>query len=959
MRSAARAIALALLLLPSFVAAQEPRARIDPGIRRLLQPQVREALRREPPPLAGVAAAAPEPSLPPGLVEPAPRRLEGGLALAPSTGGDLRVGVLMRLATPGVVADVRAAGAEIGTIVGSIATAWVPLEALPRVVAIAGVERIEAARTLAAVHDTSMIVIRADSLRTLVNGVWSGAAGHGVIVGIYDTGLDLHHDDFRDEQGRTRVVGVWDQINSVRSPPPGFTQGFYCTQDAVQRRIDGDNAACPQTDTFGHGTHVAGTAAGDGSAGSPAFRFTGVAPAADLLIVRGGQGSFSENLIIEGLAFMKAQAAARGQPAVANLSLGGQYGPHDGTRLYEQAIDDLSGPGFVVVISAGNFGSNANTTPPLPERLIHARGVPVGVQTAEFTIDLCRDSNDPTCEPYVPSSNRCGGHVVDLDFWYEAQDRLRIEVARPNGSLVSAARGASAEHEDPTGRVLIDNGTTGVNPENGDVEAIITIDGCGTAGRPQAGTWTIRVTPEVDGSGQPYDMWIYRSVLGLDGTSRGRIGFDNRHVVSSPGNATRAITVGAFVTKVCWASQSTTGQSCYNQRETVGDLARFSAAGPRRDQLLKPEITAPGIGIASARSRDFSVSSTRLTPDGQHWVLEGTSMSAPHVTGAVAILLQANPTLDPEGVKTLLSTTAIRDAFTERTYGALSAGATPSDWWGAGKLNVRDALRTMGGAAPAVLAIGAEDAVPDTAVLGRRGNRLSLLALTLESRGTEAIDVLGLSFDVAGTDPAARLLLVRDVDGDRVADAAEPVLGAATLALHGAVVRVQITPDSLRVPAAGAIDVVVALELSGAAPHGATFEAALVPGATLSIGATTLMRNPLDVQVVASSGTAETSLLRSDQPLSLSENPVRGSSVHFTFAEPPTAAAIYTVTGRRAADLMARLAGERHLEWDLTNDDGARVAPGVYLIAFTVGGRTHTEKLIVLTPGADPSGNPE
>ena len=202
MRSAARAIALALLLLPSLLAAQEPRARIDPGIRRLLQPQVRDALRREPP-LAGAAAV--EPSLPAGLVEPARRRLDGALALDRTAGGDLRVGVLMRLATPAAAAEARAAGAEIGAIVGSIATAWVPLEALPRVVAVAGVERIEAARTLAAVHDTSMIVIRADSLRTLVNDVWTGAAGHGVMVGIYDTGLDLHHDDFRDEQGRTHA----------------------------------------------------------------------------------------------------------------------------------------------------------------------------------------------------------------------------------------------------------------------------------------------------------------------------------------------------------------------------------------------------------------------------------------------------------------------------------------------------------------------------------------------------------------------------------------------------------------------------------------------------------------------------------------------------------------------------------------------------------------------------------
>src|SRR5690606_38320028 len=113
-----------------------------------------------------------------------------------------------------------------------------------------------------------------------------------------------------------------------------------------------------------------------------------------------------------------------------------------------------------------------------------------------------------------------------------------------------------------------------------------------------------------------------------------------------------------------------------------------------------------------------------------------------------------------------LQASSVHDEFTTRTYGVTDPSATPADWWGYGKLNVRNALIQLSGNAPAVLALESATAIPDTTTLGSMGTRLPLLRLTLAAQGFEPIRVVGLTFDVEGTDPGARLLLVDDVNGN-------------------------------------------------------------------------------------------------------------------------------------------------------------------------------------------------
>lgn len=900
-------------------------------LREVLRPAARASLDRFGLPGAILAGAD---SLPPTR-----------LALSRATDGTLLLGIFVRLTDPSGLAAITEAGGEIGSRVGDIVTARVPVDAVPALAAAPGIAYVEGARALVAEHDTSMVVIGVTDLRTLAGDHWEGATGEGTLVAIYDSGLDLDHQDFRDAAGRSRVVSVWDQT-TAGNPPPGYSTGFVCDSTAIAMRVETGASTCPMRDFNGHGTHVAGTAAGDGSAtgnGLPAFRYAGVAPNAKLIIVKGGNGSFFENLIIDGLVWIRDEAERLGRPVVVNLSLGGQFGPHDGTRIYEQAIDDLSGPGFIVTISAGNQGVNQNTDIPVGGRLIHARGFATGTATRTFTMIL------PT---HTPNVDTCNGNVTQLGFWYDGSDRLRIDVVRPSGSIASAPFGQAVSLEAPDGRVAIDNGSGGVDFRNGDYGVGIRIDGCGAAGAPAAGTWEIRVTPETPGSGLPYDMWIEITQHGNGAPfvqMYGGDGFDNRFIVGSPGNATRALTVGAFATRMCWPSQTGSGTTCYTQKEEIGDLARFSNGGPRRDGVGKPDIAAPGIGIMSARSSSASVNLALAEPDNVHSVLAGTSMASPHVAGTVALLFEAKPDLTPEEARDLIAVSAVQDEFTQRIY---DPAGVPTDWWGAGKLNARDALAALTGDGPAILALATAVATPDASVRAPRGTRLPLLSIQLSAQGAEAIDVRSLSFEVTGTDPGAYLVLVRDTNGNGELDGADTAVDSAAVALTGEeeAVTVDVSAGALRVPALGHVTVFAALSLSGESPNGTVFSLTFEPQATVGRGVNTGLRTALNVaDTPLTSGPARTTVLAIGEILSFSANPVRGEEVIFNFTEPPEVAAVYTVTGRRVIDL--RVDDGVRARWDLRNEDGTRVAPGVYLVVFRIEDQLFREKLVILTPG--------
>jgi hypothetical protein len=185
------------------------------------------------------------------------------------------------------------------------------------------------------------------------------------------------------------------------------------------------------------------------------------------------------------------------------------------------------------------------------------------------------------------------------------------------------------------------------------------------------GLWTIELegAPSIGGR---YDGWA------TDHTHFTSSNADSEVTVGSPGSAKKLITVGAYVTRDHW--QSETGDFfSFPEENPIGQIASFSSYGPTRDGRLKPDLTAPGVAIVSslAETARPMLSKDYITLDRKHSIARGTSFSAPHVTGAIALLLQQEPRLTISQIKERLVKLAKQDSFT---------GPTPNPVWGAGKL---------------------------------------------------------------------------------------------------------------------------------------------------------------------------------------------------------------------------------------------------------------------------------
>jgi hypothetical protein len=156
--------------------------------------------------------------------------------------------------------------------------------------------------------------------------------------------------------------------------------------------------------------------------------------------------------------------------------------------------------------------------------------------------------------------------------------------------------------------------------------------------------------------------------------------------VSEPGCTPDAITVAAFATKAGWTDCGGRSVS-YSSPPTIGAIASFSSPGPNRANFQKPDLTAPGFGVGSARSFDYTITcgttASALLNDLNHIINQGTSMAAPHVTGAVALLMQKYGAMTPAQVKSYLFSHATIDAFT---------GAPWNNSFGNGKLHLGDLL---------------------------------------------------------------------------------------------------------------------------------------------------------------------------------------------------------------------------------------------------------------------------
>lgn len=418
--------------------------------------------------------------------------------------------------------------------------------------------------------------------------------GEGVIVAIIDSGIDYSHLDFRNEDGTTRIIALWDQtIESELGPPSGYRIGTLYTQEQINEALSKRSRQerleiIPSVDLSGHGTHVAGIACGNGRASEG--RYAGVAPNASILVVKLGTSignSYPRTTqLMQAVDFVIRKAIQLQMPIVINLSFGNNYGARSGRGILENYLDSAANIWKNnIVIGTGNEGTGGH----------HIGGVLQNPTVANAQIELI--------ELAISENERS----VNLQLWKNYYDKVEIELISPSGKssgFINEVLGTQQFILDNT-QILLYYGEP--KPTNILQEIYIEWVPITTDGYIAEGIWKIRLQPReiIEGN---YDMWLPTKEL-LNPSTRFLRAVEGL-TITNPSTAYRAITVGA-----------------YNGR--TDSYASFSGRGfVIGNYFVKPEIAAPGVEIMSC------------APGGGYTIRSGTSMATPFVTGSVALLME-------------------------------------------------------------------------------------------------------------------------------------------------------------------------------------------------------------------------------------------------------------------------------------------------------------------------------
>lgn len=502
-------------------------------------------------------------------------------------------------------------------------------------------------------------VSRAQSGASLLqSGAFNNTAynGTGILVGVYDTGIDWKHPDFRkaDDQTKSRIVSIWDQTLTAQGAevsPTGFSTGVEYTRAQIEDELDGTPPGfVRENDTNGHGTHVTGTAAGNGAAFADK-RHKGFSTDADIVFVKGGNGSFPVTNTINALTYFQNVATALNKPIVVNMSIGGQASAHDGTSSHEVAVDSFtsSGPGRVVVISAGNdYGANLHRKVDIE---------PSGAQSYVFTV----------------GSSTSAATVFSFIMYANNDTPVTAKLTAPDGQQYVQNISTNTTHS------ILGGGFTaamynywGTDNNKRYVQLVVNRVTGSTANC--QGNYTLEIT---NNGAQTINAhgWLYSQ-----GVATTLQNGDNEYIVGTPGNASSAITVASYMGRASWYAPA--GGYLYTTPQE--SISPFSAQGPRVDNFQKPDITGSGQVVISSRSGNSAPAPTDIIANTNYYVKnQGTSMSSPGVAGAVGLLLQANPTLTAAQVKARLTSNARKDGAT---------GNIPNTRWGYGKLDIYKAV---------------------------------------------------------------------------------------------------------------------------------------------------------------------------------------------------------------------------------------------------------------------------
>lgn len=421
-------------------------------------------------------------------------------------------------------------------------------------------------------------------------------SGRGTIVAVIDSGIDYGRMDFRNRDGGSRILFLWDQTltpveGSGQTAPEGFHMGVEFSQAQLNEALAADESErfrqVPSFDTTGHGTAVAAIAAGNGM--DSGGRYAGVAPESDLIVVKLGnprKESFPKTTeMMRALTYVAKKAVELERPIAINISFGNTYGSHDGTSLLERFMNNVTEIGrSVICVGSGNEGA-------------------AGGHTSGTLGDAAR------VELAVAGYERS----VNVQLWKEYADVFRVTLIAPNGErqLVETSR---------VGTIRLDMGQTQLliyvgEPSPYSVNQEIFFDFIPKQTYIDSGVWTFLLEPVKIVTGNYY-FYLPSSVVLSTGT---RFFAPTPEVTFTiPSTAGKVVTVGAY-NSLYDSYADFSGRGYLLENRTDGVLAGGN---------VKPDIVAPGVGIMISSGQ------------GSTQTVTGTSFATPFVTGAAALMME-------------------------------------------------------------------------------------------------------------------------------------------------------------------------------------------------------------------------------------------------------------------------------------------------------------------------------
>lgn len=461
--------------------------------------------------------------------------------------------------------------------------------------------------------------------------------GEGVIIGFIDTGIRYQEDVFRDEEGNTRIVTIWDQTIQTGEPPAGFLYGTEYHRTDIDKALAGEDplSVVPSTDTDGHGTRLASVAAG--SMLNQGLSFWGAAPRADIAVVKlkaakrylrdyylisDEAAAYQENDIMEAVRYLQQMAVAYSRPVVIVIGLGTNMGSHDGTSTLDSYLNTVaSRRSRAIVVCTGNEGDKEH----------HYQNVMPGnveIRVEENMKGFC------------------------LEIWGSLPDSYAVTIRSPGGEtspLIDFRSGIDREIAFIFEKTRIQTGVALVERDAGDPLIFLRF------ADPTPGIWTIAVTPSgkrMRGKGL-YHIW-----LPIEAFLEHKVTFLSPSpdvTLTEPANAGQVISISAYNAHTdSWYAPSGRGYT--------------------RNGDIKPDLVAPGVRVSTILGE-----------------ASGSSIAAGLAAGCVAQFMEWAVV---EGNAFSVGTRGIKSYLIQ---GADRSGDIlyPDQRWGYGRIDINGTFQTL------------------------------------------------------------------------------------------------------------------------------------------------------------------------------------------------------------------------------------------------------------------------